>query len=90
MITETGVIQENGQPIGQLQLVTNGEEERCVQLYTADGTYLCECPFVGTDERGYEMGMALYRGYHFGWINADMAFSRAIHKAISEKQPLEM
>ena len=89
MITETGVISENGVAKGQIQLITSDEERR-VQLYTPDGYFVCEAPFTGDDERGYEQGQTLYIGYHAGWVNADASFSRAIHKAISEKQPLEM
>lgn len=89
VITDTGVIQENSEVKGQLQLITNGEERR-VQMYSASGTYLCECPFSGDDERGYEIGMALYRGYTAAWQNADLSFSRAIHEAISRKHALEI
>ncbi len=89
MITDTGVIQENGVVKGQLQLITNDEDRR-VQMYSASGTYLCECPFTGSDDRGYEIGMALYRGYTAAWKNADLSFSRAIHEAISRKHALEI
>ena len=89
MITETGVISENGVVKGQIQLVTSGEQKR-VQLYTPCGYFVCEAPYTGDEERGYEQGQTLYIGYHAGWVNADSCFSRSINKAISEKQPLEI
>ena len=89
LITETGAIQENGRNVGQLQII-QGEEGRRVQLYNISGVYLCECPFDGDDDRGLEIGMAMYRGYHAGWVNADYSFSKSIHAAITARQPLEI
>ena len=89
MVTDTGVIQENGEAKGQLQLIMNGDDNR-VLLYSPGGYFLCECPFSGDQEKGYEMGMALYYGYKAGWVNAVAEFSRAIHKAINNHFPMEV
>ena len=89
MIDQNGTISENGVVRAQLQLVTSDTSRR-VQLYNTDGVYLCECPFEGDDDKGFELGRALYIAYHAGWVNADLAFSRAIHEAISKRHAMEV
>ena len=89
MVDSQGTVTENGVVKAQIQLVT-GENGSRVQLYNPSGYYLCECPFSGDQDKGYEMGMALYYGYKAGWVNADAEFSRAIHKAINNHFPTEV
>lgn len=89
MVNSSGTISENGTIRAQIQLVTSENGNR-VQLYSASGYFLCECPFDGNTDKGYEMGMALYYGYKAGWVNADSEFSRAIHNAINNHLPLEV
>lgn len=89
MIDQNGTISENGVIKAQLQLVTDNDARR-VQLYSPAGYFLCECPFDGDDDKGFEMGQALYLGYHAGWVNADVAFSHAVHEAINKTFPLEV
>lgn len=89
MIDQTGAITENGVVKGQIQLITNGESRR-VQLYSADGFFLCECPFTGDDDRGFEQGQSLYIGYTRGWANASAAYTKSVHQALSQKQPMEV
>lgn len=89
MVDSSGTVTENGAVKAQIQLVT-GENGSRVQLYNTSGYYLCECPFSGDQDKGYEMGMALYYGYKAGWVNADAEFSRAIHKAINNHFPMEV
>lgn len=86
----TGTIQENGAVMAQLQIVASGDDSRRVQLYSQDGHFLCEAPFTGDDEAGYAHGYAMFLGYRAGWANADLCFSRAVHKAISQRHPLEV
>ena len=89
MVDSQGTVTENGAVKAQIQLVT-GESGNRVQLYSSSGYFLCECPFSGDQDKGYEMGMALYYGYKAGWVNADAEFSRAIHKAINNHFPMEV
>lgn len=89
MIDQNGTISESGVIKAQLQLVTANDARR-VQLYSPTGYFLCEAPFDGDDDKGFEMGMALYYGYKAGWVNADAEFSRAIHKAINNHFPMEV
>lgn len=87
MISETGTITENGVVMGQLQIVDNESAKR-VQLYSANGYFLCETPFDGNNDKGLEMGMAMYNGYKKGWENADMSITQAIAKSMRVKHAL--
>ena len=89
MVDSSGTVSEGGIVKAQIQLVTNENDNR-VLLYSSNGYFLCECPFDGNPDKGYEMGMALYYGYKAGWVNADAEFSRAIHKAINNHFPMEV
>jgi hypothetical protein len=89
LVDNSGIVSENGITRAQIQLVTNENDNR-VLLYSPNGYFLCECPFDGNTDKGYEMGMALYYGYKAGWVNADSEFSRAIHNAINNHSPLEV
>ena len=89
MIDQNGTISESGVVKAQLQLVTANDARR-VQLYSPGGYFLCEAPFDGDDDRGFEMGQALYLGYHAGWVNADLEFSKAVHSAINRHFDMEV
>ena len=89
MVDNTGVIREGDEVKGQIQLITVGENRR-VQLYTRNGYFLCEAPFTGDDDRGYEQGQTLYMGYIAGWKNANMMISQSVDTALREKKLLEL
>lgn len=89
MIDQNGTVKEGGETKAQVQLITNDEGRRA-QLYGTNGIFLCECPFEGDDDKGFEIGMALYYGYKAAWVNADISFTKAINRAILQKHPLEV
>lgn len=90
MISETGAITEGNRTVGQLQIVTNADGDKRVQLYNKNGTFLVDCPFDGDDDKGLEIGMGLYRGYVNGWNNAEFVLSRSVNKALNTKSELEI
>ena len=90
MITETGTIQENGKTVGQLQIVSDAEGNRTVQLYTSNGIFLASCPFDGDDDKGLEIGMGLYHGYVNGWSKAKSSFREAVSEALYQASNLDL
>lgn len=85
MINDTGVISLGDQAVAQVQIVENGNKEKRAQLYNATGVFLCEMPFEGGNETGYEIGKAMYVGYMSGQNNTTVSISRRITKALYEK-----
>lgn len=90
MITDTGTISENGVVKAQLQIVDGEDETRKVQLYGKGGVILCEIPFYGDNDKGYEIGQALYIGYTSGWTNAKYHYSLATMKAMDTPSRMEI
>lgn len=90
MISATGTITEAGRTVGQIQLVTDEDGGRIAQLYNAKGIYLCDCPFDGDDDKGYEIGMGIYRGYVAGWMNCEVSIGKAVTQALYGKKDMEI
>ena len=89
-ISDTGVISEAGSPVGQLQIIANNEGEKRVQLYSKHGVRLCDCTFDGDDDKGFEIGMGMYRGYLAGYFNAEFHIGKSINAAINGKNELKL
>ena len=88
MIDNTGTVAANGRPACQVQIITNADGGRRVQLYNASGIFLCDCPFDGDDETGFVIGQALYNGYLAGQLKTTMAISARVNRAIYEKSEI--
>ena len=88
MIDNTGTVTAQGRPVGQVQIITNADGERRVQLYNASGVFLCDCPFTGDDDTGFAIGQALYNGYLAGQLKTTMAISARVNRAIYEKSEI--
>lgn len=87
MISETGVISIGGKTMGQINIIEKEDEKR-VQLYNAEGVYLCDCAFSGDDDIGFMVGQGLFNGYIVGQNNTKVAISANITRAIYEKGDL--
>ena len=85
MTNDTGVISFGGKQVAQIQIVENEEDGKRAQLYGINGIFLCEAPFKGDNDEGYDVGQALYYGYMAGQNNATISISRNITKALYEK-----
>lgn len=90
MITDSGVINIGGKTIGQIQLTTDEKGNRKSQLYNSRGIFLCDTPFTGDDDVGYEHGLSLFNGYVAGWNNAEFTISKSVSKALNTKSDLEI
>lgn len=88
MIDNTGAVTAQGRAVGQVQIITNADGERRVQLYNASGIFLCDCPFTGDDDAGFTVGQALYNGYLAGQLKTTMAISARVNRAIYEKSEI--
>ena len=88
MIDNTGTVTAQGRAVGQVQIITNADGERRVQLYNASGVFLCDCVFTGDDDTGFVIGQALYNGYLAGQLKTTMAISARVNRAIYEKSEI--
>ena len=83
MIDQTGTISIDGKVKGQIQIITDKSGAKRVQLYNTKGVFLCESPFTGNDERGFEQGQSMYIGYMAAWENAKAHFTKAALSAMN-------
>lgn len=89
MIMDNGAIVEAGKQVGQVQIVSDDNGKR-VQLYNGKGIWLCDCPFEGEDDIGFQIGMGMYRGYVAAWMNCEIGISKAVNQALYGKKDLEI
>lgn len=89
MILDNGTIVEANKTVGQVMIVSDDNGKR-VQLYNEKGVYLCDCPFDGEDDIGFQIGMGIYRGYMAGWSNCEVSIGKEVTQALYGRKKMEI
>ncbi|MBR0320225.1 MAG: hypothetical protein IIX10_04145 [Clostridia bacterium] len=84
---QSGIIRDiDGAAVAQIDLIHNEQDQHeSVRLYTPKGFLLAEMDYQGSEETGYQLGLALYRGYVAGRDKREYELRIFMEQALRQK-----